>query len=344
MDRKLWEPLLRFESRDYVTRHYKEKHGRSLNAKRAYEIGSCFTQGREYFASASTASDTVKPLLLYYGVASLSRGVTLLKDRTKNEESLTPRHGLSAVNWAKTLHAGISEVLNLEVRCEKGGFTEFVTSVGNRQSYTWLHRRKESGRLVEGHFSSDFGTIRLLDDNSSVSLGDLLSREKELATEYRIAAGKWGNTDLGSVVASDASVRVHLHKIEGSDLESAIKSYRFPETAKFTIEADPRYSKFETICVEIPVVGEERKKVVPMAAAEKGALSTLVRPFPNGDKIIDIHRVYLEAYILGMLCRYFPSKWMSLLRSDKGDIARSLVLAAMARIEAKFPLLVRGQP
>jgi len=53
--------------------------------------------------------------------------------------------------------------------------------------------------------------------------------------------------------------------------------------------------------------------------------------------------MYVEAFILGMLCRYHSSKWMSILRSDKGDIARSVILAAVARIETGFPRLLRNQ-
>lgn len=34
---------------------------------------------------------------------------------------------------------------------------------------------------------------------------------------------------------------------------------------------------------------------------------------------------------------------MGLLRSEKGDIARSVILAAVARIESKFPKLFREQ-
>ena len=74
MDRTVWEPLQRFESRDYLTKYYKQKHDRDLSEKRSQEIGASFIQGREYFTSALNASNLVKPLLLYYGITALSRG------------------------------------------------------------------------------------------------------------------------------------------------------------------------------------------------------------------------------------------------------------------------------
>lgn len=337
MERKQWEHLQRFESRDYLTRYYKKQHDRSLNAQRSHEIGSCFTQGREYFLSASSASDTVKPLLIYYGVASISRGVTLLKDASKKEESLTPAHGLMTIDWAKTLHDGISEVLNLKVQCSRGTFPEFVQAVGNGQSYAWLTETRQTG-----HFNNDFGEIKFIKDSSFLSLGDLLSREKELASEYEIANDGWGNTDFGIVMALENSVQIYFNPVQGMNLAAAITSYSFPENVQVSAKPNPRYPQIMSVCVEIHCSGEARKKVVPMAMEQDKNIGWLIRPMPNGDNIIDIHRMFIESFILGMLSRYFPSKWMSILRSEKGDIARSAILSAMNRIEYSFAELVRN--
>lgn len=338
MDRKLWESLQRFESRDYLARDYNKKHGRSLNAHRSHEIGSCFAQGREYFASASTSSDTVKPLLLYYGVASLARGATLLKSREKREESLTPGHGLVTVEWPKVLHDGIANVLNLAVQATKGTFSEFVGAIGNCQTYSW--RQQDN---CNGFFRNDFGEVKYLRDSSTITLGDLLSREKDLAAEYEIANDGWGNTDFGRVVALDNALRVIFMPTSHVDVASAIQSYGFPANATVSLKPMANNLPIQTIVVDITASGEDRKKVAPLAFDQDKEVGWLVRPFSNHDNMIDIHRMYIEAFIVGMLSRYFPSKWMSLLRSEKGDIARSVILAAVARIEAKFPQLICDQ-
>ena len=93
-----WEELSTFESRDYVGKWYPGRHGRQLNAARTSEIASCSTQGREYFVAATVAANSVRPLLHYYGVLSLSRGVILLRDKSKNEERLRPSHGLDVID------------------------------------------------------------------------------------------------------------------------------------------------------------------------------------------------------------------------------------------------------
>jgi hypothetical protein len=120
----------------------------------------------------------------------------------------------------------------------------------------------------EGSFENDFSNIKFVTDNSKISLADLLSREKELAADYRIAIDGWGKTDLGAVVALDSCVRVHFTPGPDSNMEEIIQEYQFPANANLTIQSHPKYPHVEqlkTLCVEIPVSGEDRKKVVPMA-------------------------------------------------------------------------------
>ena len=83
-----WYALREFETRDITSRTYKARHGLNLSAVKSREIASNFVQAREYFRSAAGADFTVRPLLLYYGVASLARGLTLFLDPAKRETSL----------------------------------------------------------------------------------------------------------------------------------------------------------------------------------------------------------------------------------------------------------------
>lgn len=128
-----WRELSLFESHDYVQSWYRKRHERSLNAARTREITSCFAQGRAYFDSARAASVTVKPLLLYYGVLALARGQIMLLDRTKQEATLRPSHGLEVVDWQNILSGGIANVMDLGVRATSGTFSELAAAVPNRQ-------------------------------------------------------------------------------------------------------------------------------------------------------------------------------------------------------------------
>ena len=63
-------------------------------------------------------------------------------------------------------------------------------------------------------------------------------------------------------------------------------------------------------------------------------------PWANGGYLSPLLRCFLEAYFLGMLARYFPSRWMSLLGNRKGDAASPLLREAVRHIEDNFPRLV----
>ena len=260
------------------------------------------------------------------------------EEKEKKEESLTPGHGLVTVGWAETLSGGIGKLLLLEVEATKGTFTEFVEALGNGQSYAWLNPNLQTGR-----FRKDYGAPSFLTDGTKLSLGDLLSRERELAAEFEIANDGWGNTDFGRVLALEDRVRVHFMTITGDDRVAGLKAYQFPASAVYSQQPDPIHGTLPTACVEMLAEGEARKELLPMAYKQDTQVGWLVRPFANGDNLIDIHRLVIESYILGMLCRYFPSKWMALLGSDKGDIARSVILAAIDRIEREFPKLLTDQ-
>jgi len=85
-----WHFLREFESKDLIKRYIKKKYDFEINTAKAHEIASAFKQGRSYFDSVKLADNSVQPLLLYYGIVSLSRGL--------NNNSFY-RCGSSGINW-----------------------------------------------------------------------------------------------------------------------------------------------------------------------------------------------------------------------------------------------------
>jgi hypothetical protein len=102
MDRDASDTLSYFQSFDLVQREFQRWHGRELNAERTWEIVSSFVQGQEYFVSASTAAEAVRPLLLYYGVLSVGRGLILFLTG-RSEATIKSSHGLALGPWEETL-------------------------------------------------------------------------------------------------------------------------------------------------------------------------------------------------------------------------------------------------
>lgn len=63
----------------------------------------------------------------------------------------------------------------------------------------------------------------------------------------------------------------------------------------------------------------------------------VILDFPNGDRLSEFYKLYITSYILGMVVRYYPSKWTSILRGGPGDFSQPLLTKAVESIEVDFP-------
>jgi hypothetical protein len=77
-----WDVLRNYESSDLVRSAFKARHGGELTAGKAHEICAAITQARNYMAAARDATSDVRPLLTYYGVLSMCRGLVLFLSHT----------------------------------------------------------------------------------------------------------------------------------------------------------------------------------------------------------------------------------------------------------------------
>jgi hypothetical protein len=74
--------------------------------------------------------------------------------------------------------------------------------------------------------------------------------------------------------------------------------------------------------------------VVEQLASTNGQI---VAPWRSGGYVSPLLRCYLISYFLGMLVRYFPSRWMALIRNTEGDAVLPLLRAAADNVESEFP-------
>jgi hypothetical protein len=66
----------------------------------------------------------------------------------------------------------------------------------------------------------------------------------------------------------------------------------------------------------------------------------IVEDLAHRDRLSELVRSFLLGHILGMLVRYYPSRWISLLRNEKGDAALPCQKAIASAVAADFPRLV----
>ena len=177
MNRAVWQKLLSLESRDVTQQRFEQIHSKKLNARRAREINAAARQAREYFRNGSNSDHSVRPLLTFYGVTSLSRALLLLLKADGGEEGLNQGHGIEAVKWREVMSGGnvdgLPRLNDLRVRLRSGLFSDFVKYTRNRMA---MHIRSGG---VDWRVFYD-----LPDQSEQISVEDLFSRIPDLWEDY----------------------------------------------------------------------------------------------------------------------------------------------------------------
>jgi len=131
-----WNALSWLESQDAVSTTYHMLHARNLNTRRCMEITAASRQAREYFSQAALADMSVRPLLTFYGVSSLSRACILLLGMHGGETSLAGAHGLQVVDWRETLDGDLTKALGsiggLRIKTCSGLYLDLVKHTANQ--------------------------------------------------------------------------------------------------------------------------------------------------------------------------------------------------------------------
>lgn len=339
-----WSHLSIYESTDLVRGVFKSRHNRELNTQKAKEIVSVIAQGREYFSAASESGPLVRPLLQYYGVLSLSRGLILLLSPNLRETSLPQAHGLSTNGWNDLLSTSINKPTDLKIKITNGTFLSLLNETKN--SYTSIiFQAPYPNKLVMTRYSSA-STF----EGATFSFQEVLSRIPELRHTYEKSFGENSNCyrsfvfNLSMTTHTDIDV---FPGIQGLPSEQEIRSslrlanysdFRLTEHHNF-MPQEPHYS------FRIPHTHDTNfYQVLPCIDNGPDGNTSIIVPFPLGASISPLGRFFLLSYYLGTLARYHPTFWLSMMQGQqKGDYLLPLIRESMSVIQDRFPSLVIQQ-
>jgi hypothetical protein len=328
MDQEIWQQLLSLESRDITKQWFSRIHGRELNSRRAKEINAAAKQSREYFRNASISNYSVRPLLTFYGVASISRAFLLLLKRDGGEESLTKGHGLNTVEWRQVMSGetsiGLENLLNLEIQTCSGIFSDFVRETENRVS---IHVNSSE---VDWHINYNIPDLGMI-----LTLGDLFARFPDLAKDFSNISSETKYATVHELTFNfqdGAKARVFkqlfepfrdLYQSMGYEIETK------EEWCVLTCDA-------KTFEENLPLF------VHSYIQRDFGSIPRLyiAAPFQDSVYFSQLCMTYMVSYYLGMLVRYYPTHWISLLQGGKGDALWPTINRAQQIVEETYPELV----
>ena len=325
--RKTWYTLREFETREITSRRYSALHEKELNEAKAKAIISNFIQAREYFQNASAADFTVRPLLQYYGVSSLSRGLALFLKET-DENTLEPYHGLTTCDWNKILKGNCTNFGQLAIKLTDGVFHELLVST-NRKCYLRAHSSGVDWAIAAK--ASTFGSM--------IRFEEIVARIPDISNQY----AAWTGNPSPSFVIVNAFHRHpdnqnrNVWKLTVGKSDDAALNLIFPPEKCPSLE---KKSSGTNVVVEydgsfMPFISQWINEDV------FGIGNVVLYSYPDsGEDFTPLAACFMLSYILGMLCRYHPVIWTGLIRLEKGDALYPLVVRILDWVQDMFPAMV----
>ena len=326
-NQRTWYTLREFETREITSRRYATWHEKELNTAKAKAIVSNFIQAREYYQNASVADFTVRPLLQYYGVSSLSRGLALFL-KADDGDTLEARHGLSTCSWNKTLSDDHPDFGQLAIKLTgKGVFHELLVSTKGK-----CYLRVRSSAV-------DLSVTDAPNPGSKFTFKDIASRIPDISDQY----AAWTGSPPQPLISLETFQRHPDNQNRNKYKLTAGKSDPVDLGAIFPSEKCPNLKKRQdgtTIFVEydgsfVPFLSQ----VTNEQFLSIGSVA-LYSPLDSDESFTPLAACFMLSYILGMLCRYHPAVWTGLVRFETKDAIYPLIARILDWIQDMFPAMV----
>lgn len=317
----VWHFLREFESKELVKRYIKNRYDFGLNTSKATEITSAFSQGREYFFNSNDADISVRPLLQYYGVVALSRGLILILNKKARENNITPSHGLKIINWDEVNKSGkVEETL---VKTSKGTFTELI-NVTNNKSYL---RAGRSAINLQVHYDEPANEFQIKFGQIAMSFPDLVLSTKSWLNE------EIPSRNMNSLKTVDDKIEMKIQgKNDAHVLDKLFPSEIFKDLeieekgheciVKFNSDSMPNFS--QKWVGSFKVLGD-----------------TCINPPLNNNVFLnDIAKMYCVSFVFGTISRYYPSAWNNIHKGINNDSVLPFALNFMDFLKEKYPQVI----
>ena len=240
------------------------------------------------------------------------------------EANIRPKHGLSTHKWRNVLSDGPKAIGTLSVRVTRGIFMDFLTATDNRFYF------RSNSSTVNWSIGGDIPEV-----NASFTFEEVVARIPGLAAQYRAWTGRESQFMLMRALKIHAdksqyefTVNPLTNQLGVDDVFPMAQCTNRTVSAKNT-DLIVRYDQ-----PFLPYFSQKSEGVFGIGDI------ALYRPLDSMLYATPIAVCFMASYMLGMLCRYFPSVWMALASSERGDAAYPLVTRLIDWIQITFPAMV----
>ncbi|WP_152531689.1 YaaC family protein [Pseudomonas syringae] len=338
-----WNRLSIYESTDLVRILFKKRHSRELNSGKAREIVSAIAQGREYFEAASGAGILVRPVLQYYGVLALSRGLILLLSPSLRETSLPQSHGLTSTGWGE--HLTNNQPGNLSVEVTKGTFLSLMEHTANFEM-PWVFTGPYPNRII---IARSFPFTSLL--SAQFSFEDVLSRTPELRVNFEKAFLKCASNYRAFLFTKsncETDIDIFQDTSELPDENTLRTQLAIPDSSELNYSYDHNFTHTNGHFRYRLEHSEGRNSIEMLPQFENNEHTdnspgdmAIIAPFENGFYISKIGRYFLLAFFLGTLSRYHPTHWLGIMQGrQQGDFIMPIIREVMNRVQNDYCTLI----
>lgn len=337
-----WTHISLFESSDLIKELYHKKHKAKLSNKNAREIISSFAQGREYFRNAANASEIVKPLLLYYGILSLSRGLIYFLHDYKIQNNININsHGLKPIKWVDELNNSIANLPTLKIQSTNGGTFIELCKLTNRNTNYIVHTGPFPSKTM---ITKNNSAIAKIQNCFEISLKELISRIPALITLYQTTFGELSNCFPSVVFFFSETSQTSFFILESNiklDENEIRKKLQIPSDSEMRYETKHHFfghiNHFDCLIKHSNL--NELIQKAPMILNDTPENTYLISRF-NNIEFSQLDIMYMVSYAMGMLVRYYPAHWASIIGHQNGDKAYPILKATIEYIETFFPKLI----
>jgi hypothetical protein len=338
--RDIWSQLTVYESAELVKKILLKRFGKRPVEHRPLEVAAYVSQGRQYFEAAQRSEPLIKPLVLYYGVLSLSRAVILCSEVGLRHDALVSRHGVTTERWGSMLGDDVRSLPQVPLRPTMGTFLQLADATGNTErSLIYLFYRERFRLTQQGSKSDD---IR----GTEFKFQDVLSRLPDLTDLYTIAFSEPSKAHA-TFVLLHPELQTDYYVLRSSNSEPSTAGIRaaFGLHPDINIRCEDQYHHIGALQglyfnINRDLSPQAMRDYVLPIKNDMQNIPYVVEPLSGKVILSTLSLLFLASYTLGNMVRYFPLRWADLVSRGIGDSILPLLRATESLIENRFPELV----